>query len=121
MTALRDWNATVRIAEPATAPAAGDPIDGTTLRVGAERQRLALALHDEVAPLLFAMASRAGRALEENAHEPDAQRLLATLRTLSAELRATQEQLRGVIRDCGPEGPDEAVPAATQRDLDAFT
>jgi len=121
MTALRDWASTVRIAGRAIAPAAGDPIDETALRVGAERQRLALALHDDVAPLLFAMASRAGRAIEAHADEPDPQRLLATLRTLADELRATQEQLRAVIRDCGPEDPAEAVPAATQRDLDAFT
>jgi signal transduction histidine kinase len=122
MTALRDWDATVRIAGQATpASAAGDPIDGTALRLGAERQRLALALHDDVAPLLFAMASRADRALEENTDEPDPQRLLATLRTLTEELRATQEQLRGVIRDCGPTDPAEAMPAATQRDVDDFT
>lgn len=127
MTALRDWAATVRILEPVrdTGPdedAAGT-VDGAALRAGAERQRIALDLHDDVAPLLFAMASRVRRALDENegAEEPDAQQLLATLRTLADELQNTQDQLRAVIRNCAPVEPSEAVPTAAQRDIDAFT
>lgn len=125
MTALRDWAATVRILEPVRALDAGgtvhDAVDNTALRAGAERQRIAMDLHDDVAPLLFAMASRAQRALDENTEEPDAQRLLAALRTLVAEVQNTQDQLRAVIRGCAPVAPEEAVPAAAQRDIDAFT
>lgn len=127
MTALRDWAATVRILEPArdvaSAEEAGGTVDGAALRAGAERQRIALDLHDDVAPLLFAMASRVRRALDENenAAEPDAQQLLATLRTLAAEVQNTQDRLRAVIRDCAPVEPAEAVPTAAQRDIDAFT
>ncbi|MDQ2709881.1 MAG: histidine kinase [Actinomycetota bacterium] len=129
MTALRDWAArgdwaaTLRIAEPAPGSAGSEHEHAAhvSLRVGAERQRIALALHDEVAPLLFAMASRVRRTLADNAAEPDGAQLLATLQTLEKELRTTQGQLRGVICECGPVEPVEAVPAATQRDVEAFT
>src|SRR5882757_1830697 len=121
MTALRDWAATVRILEPVRALAPGETVDGATLRAGAERQRIALDLHDDVAPLLFAMASRVRRALDENAEAPDADQLMATLRTLAGEVQNTQEQLRAVIRDCAPAEPAEAVPTAAQRDIEAFT
>lgn len=131
MTALRDWAATVRILEPVRSPdrdvaAAGGPhpsTDVTALRAGAERQRIALDLHDDVAPLLFAMASRVRRALDENedTDEPDARQLLATLRTLATEMQDAQDQLRAVIRNCAPVEPAEAVPTAAQRDIDSFT
>jgi signal transduction histidine kinase len=133
MTALRDWAATVRIlepvrAEPVRALPPGDAVEATgvspvdaALRAGAERQRIALQLHDDVAPLLFAMAGRIRRALDENIEEPDAEQLLATLHTLAGEVQRTQVQLRAVIRDCAPVEPAEAVPAAAQRDIDAFT
>jgi signal transduction histidine kinase len=125
MTALRDWAATVRILEPVRALASGDTaadaVEGAALRAGAERQRIALDLHDDVAPLLFAMASRVRRALDENVDEPDADRLLATLRTLADEVQNTQDRLRAVIRGCAPVEPAEAVPAAAQREIEAFT
>lgn len=129
MTALRDWAATVRILEPVRAvasatEAAADPgatgVDSAALRAGAERQRIALGLHDDVAPVLFAMASRIRRAVDENTQEPDAQQLLDTMRTLAAEVQNAQQQLRAVIRDCAPVEPSEALPAAAQRDIDAF-
>ena len=128
MTALRDWAATVRTAAPlsSVSPAAireqpEEDAGSTARKVGAERQRIALALHDEVAPLLFAMASRVRRVLAEDAVQPDGERLLTTLRTLADELRTTQEQLRSVIRDCAPVQPAEALAMATQRDVEAFT
>jgi signal transduction histidine kinase len=128
MTALRDWAATVRAHEPArilepvrSADTLTDSVDGAALRAGAERQRIALGLHDDVAPLLFAMASRVRRALDENADEPDGERLLVTLRTLADEVQSTQDQLRAVIRDCAPVEPAEGIPAAAQRDIEAFT
>src|SRR5581483_5673118 len=125
MTALRDWAATVRILEPVRTAAPGEAaeqtVDAAALRAGAERQRIALDLHDDVAPLLFAMASRIRRALDENTDEPDSAQLLATLRTLADEVQHTQDSLRAVIRDCAPADPAEAVPAAAQRDVDAFT
>jgi signal transduction histidine kinase len=91
------------------------------LMIGAERQRIALALHDEVVPLLFGMASRVSRALADDHVEHEGARLRATLRTLADELQNTQDRLRGVIRDRVPVAPTEAVPAATQRDIEAFT
>ncbi len=129
MTALRDWTATTRIAAPLSPPTSTPPPapdaapvpDSTAFKVGAERQRIALSLHDEVAPLLFGMASRVRRTLVEESADPDAQRLLDTVRTLAVELRATQERLRSVIRDSAPVDPAEALAMATQRDVEAFT
>ncbi|MGQ0481414.1 MAG: sensor histidine kinase [Pseudonocardia sp.] len=125
MTALRDWTATVRIAAPLFPPTSTNdaaPVpDSTALKVGAERQRIAMALHDEVAPLLFGMASRVRRTLTEESADPDAQRLLDTMRTLADELRAAQDQLRSVIRGAAPVAPAEALATATQRDVEAFT
>jgi signal transduction histidine kinase len=130
MTALRDWTATVRSTDLAAdhtqdgvegAPAAVDPVG---VKIAAERQRIALTLHDDVAPLLFAMATRIGRALGEAPEPPDgtdADPLRATLRLLDQELRTAQDRLRAVIRAGEPVEPAEAVPAATQRDVEAFT
>lgn len=103
------------------APAAA--VDPVGLKIAAERQRIALALHDEVAPLLFAMATRIGRGLGESPDQPagqDAEALRATLSVLDRELRTAQDRLRAVIRSGEPEEPAEAVPAATQRDVEAF-
>jgi signal transduction histidine kinase len=134
MTALRDWTATVRIGTPAppTAPAedpgaadpgaadpgAADP--GAAPSVGAERQRVAMALHDEVGPLLFAMASRVRRALAEDTGGPASEPMRVVLRILATELMVTQDRLRSVIRDCAPTEPAEAFTAATQRDIEAL-
>lgn len=129
MTALRDWAATVRILEPVRALASAgtteETVDVATLRAGAERQRIAMDLHDDVAPLLFAMASRIRRALDENADDrsggPDGQDLLATMRTLADEVQSAQDRLRAVIRGCAPVEPAQALPTAAQRDIEAFT
>lgn len=131
MTALRDWAATVRSIDSATPHAAGCvesappvAVDPVGLKITAERQRLALTLHDDVAPLLFAMASRIGRALAESpeqATDQDVRALRATLGVLDRELRMAQDRLRAVIRVGEPGDPGEALPATTQRDVEAFT
>jgi signal transduction histidine kinase len=120
MTALRDWASQVSPAR------AGETPPGTVkastaraeLQVGAERQRIASELHDEVGPLLFAMSCRARLARELHAADPV--ELLATIEALEVELQEAHRKLRGVISGCAPTEPSETVPVATQRDLDAF-
>ena len=118
MTALRDWASQ---ASPAHATLSGAAMVSTAraeLQVGAERQRIASELHDEVGPLLFAMSCRARLARELHAADPV--ELLATIEALEIELQETHQKLRGVISGCAPSEPSETVPVATQRDLDAF-
>jgi signal transduction histidine kinase len=120
MTALRDW---AEASPPATASVlptarATDPVDPVELRVGAERQRIATALHDEVSQLLFGMAGRAQRAKDLHADDPAT--LLATVGLLAEQLQEAQRRLRGVISGCGPADPADTVPTATQRALDDF-
>lgn len=131
MTALRDWTATVRSAgrpiDHASDDLEGTPtaaVDPVGLKIAAERQRIALELHDEVAPLLFGMATRIGRTLGEAPDQAvgrDGEAVRATLRILDRELRTAQDRLRAVIRSGEPDDPGEAIPAATQRDVEAFT
>ena len=94
-------------------------VDQLRLVRSAERQRIASALHDEVSPLLFALVGRARRAKHVHAGDPAA--LLATIQLLEDQLRQTQDRLREVISSCGPAGPADDVPTATQRDIDDFT
>ena len=107
MTALSDRSTTVRT------------VDHTALRVAAERQRIAGALHDEVSQLLFAMSARARRAYE--LHFDDLGELRNTLAALGDQLQEAQDRLRGVIRDCGPAAAEDGVPATTQRNIDDFS
>lgn len=106
MTALSDRSTAARTVDP------------TALRVTAERQRIASALHDEVSQLLFAMSARARRAYE--LHFDDLGGLRDTVAALSEQLQEAQDRLRGVIRDCGPTAAEDGVPATTQRNLDDF-
>ena len=94
-------------------------MDHADLRVSAERQRIASALHDEVSQLLFAMAGRARRSYELHADDPA--ELHATVRLLTEQLQEAQDRLRGVIRACGPTAAEDGVPATTQRNLDDFS
>ncbi|WP_028933900.1 sensor histidine kinase [Pseudonocardia spinosispora] len=116
----------------AAAPATASPVSNVArsagqlaadghieLRVSAERQRIATALHDDVSQLLFAMTGRARRAQELHADDPA--ELLATVRLLADQLQEAQQRLRGVISGCGPTEATDTVPTATQRDLDDFT
>jgi signal transduction histidine kinase len=106
---------------PAEAGGVGEAgeVDCVGLKVSAERQRIASALHDDVSQLLFAMAARARRAHELHADDPV--ELRTTVRLLADQLQEAQERLRGVIRACGPVSATDTVPAAAQRDLDDFT
>lgn len=65
------------------------------------------------------MTGRARRAQQVAADDPEA--LLATIRLLEQQLQEVQNRLREVITSCGPAVPIEAVPSATQRDLEDFT
>lgn len=127
MEALRNRSTTVRTVDRAALvrltgtfeqPEAGE-VDRIGLKVSAERQRIASALHDDVSQLLFAMAARARRAHELHANDPA--ELYATVGLLADHLQEAQERLRDVIRACGPASAADTVPAAAQRDLDDFT
>jgi signal transduction histidine kinase len=121
MTALRDWAEHARRdARYGTASTWDAPPDADQIRLllSAERQRVASALHDEVSPLLFGMTSHAGATLDRNARDPD--ELLAVIGHLAEQLRLTQDRLRAVITSCGPRSAEDALPVATQRDLDDF-
>jgi signal transduction histidine kinase len=87
--------------------------------VSAERQRIAGALHDDVSQLIFGMIGRAKRAAE--LHPEDATELLNAVHVLIEQLQQTQDRLRAVIARSGPADPIEALPAATQRELDDFS
>lgn len=100
-------------------PAPTGEVDQVTLKVRAERQRIASALHDEVSQLLFAMSARARRSRELDRDDPDA--LHTTVGALADQLQEAQDRLRAVIRACGPAAAADTVPVATQRDLDDFT
>ncbi|MBO0871886.1 MAG: hypothetical protein J2P19_00690 [Pseudonocardia sp.] len=106
-------------ADPRFVVAEAAAVDHIGLKVTAERQRIASALHDDVSQLLFAMAARARRAHELHADDPA--ELYATVGLLADQLQEAQERLRDVIRACGPTSAADTVPAAAQRDLDDFT
>lgn len=95
------------------APAAG------AVRVAAERQRIAGSLHDDVAPLLFAVAASAQRA--RTLHADDPEELCRTLDRINAQVLEASDRLRHILRSCTPAQPDEGVPSAAQRDLDDLT
>lgn len=85
-------------------------------QVSAERQRIAGALHDEVGPLLFAIAAGTQRARALHPGDPAA--LLATITRVEQQVLAASDRLRAILRSASPGDPVEAVPAAAQRDLD---
>lgn len=120
MTALRDWTEPAR--QPSGVRAAPERTaapDRVQLVRGAERQRLASALHDEVSPLLFAMGGGVRQALELVAADPAAVR--GVLIRLGEQLELAQQRLRDVIASRSPSDPLDSVPVATQRDIDDFT
>ena len=89
------------------------------LRLLAERQRIAGALHDEIGQLLFAVASTAQRAQQSPAiDEPE---LRTAMATIEEQVHAASAQLRILLRSLSPAEPAEAVPTAAQRDLDDLT
>ncbi|WP_037068960.1 sensor histidine kinase [Pseudonocardia acaciae] len=142
MTALRDRSTTARTVDRALAQLTGalkhggfgtsatterrgrrrrrtTEIDHVDLKVSAERQRIAGALHDDVSQLLFAMAARARRA--HDLHPDDPAELREALRLIAEQLQEAQQRVRGVISACGPTSASDTVPTAAQRDLDDFT
>lgn len=89
--------------------------DAERRRAGAERQNLAGALHDEIGPLLFAIAAgtRRARSLDSG----DAVELRRTLDTISDQVLAASDRMREILASAAPADPVEAVPAAIERDL----
>jgi signal transduction histidine kinase len=87
------------------------------LRVSEERQRLAGALHDEVAQLLFSINIAARRALELGADGEQAD----VIHRLQREAQEASDRLREVLAELAPSSPLETVPAAAQQDVDAFS
>jgi signal transduction histidine kinase len=90
-----------------------------TLRVAAERQRIAGLLHDDVSSLLFAMAAGVQRA--EALHADDVDELRSALSRVGEQVLEVSDRLRDVLRSCTPVEPVEGVPAAAQRDLEDLT
>ncbi|ALE84499.1 sensor histidine kinase [Pseudonocardia sp. HH130629-09] len=93
---------------------APDP-ESETRRAGAARQHLAGALHDEIGPLLFAIAAGTQRA--RALHGDDAAELRRTLDTISDQVLAASDRMREILAAAAPADPAEAVPAAIERDL----
>jgi Signal transduction histidine kinase len=102
-----------RVTEPAVEQAT------VTLKVAAERQRIAGLIHDDVSSLLFAMAAGVQRA--EALHSDDVDEMRAALARVSEQVVEVSDRLRAVLRSCTPAEPTEGVPTSAQRDLDDFT
>ena len=122
MSALRSRSGGTRVLDRTLAQVTDAPeheTDRVTLKVRAERQRIASLLHDDVSQLLFAMTARARRAQELDADDPAA--LRHTIAVLADQLQQAQDRLREVMRACGPASATDTVPVAAQRDLDDFT
>ena len=102
------WRHSGRVAEPT--------VDQTELRVAAERQRIAGALHDDVSSALFAIAANVERA--QSLHGDDVDELRRALARVGELATDASDKLRAVLRSCTPVEPAEGVPAAAQRDLD---
>lgn len=90
-----------------------------TLKVAAERQRIAGLIHDDVSSLLFSMAAGLQRA--EAIHTDDIDEMRAALARVSEQVVEVSDRLRAVLRSCTPVEPTEGVPTSAQRDLDDFT
>jgi len=91
--------------------------DHARLKVSEERQRLAGALHDEVAQLLFSINTAARRALELGAEGEQAD----VIHGIQREAQGASARLREVLAQLAPTSPLETVPAAAQQDVDAFS
>ena len=105
------WRHGNRVLEPAV-----DPVE---VRVAAERQRIASALHDDVSSALFAIAAGVQRA--QALGTDDVAELRRTLDRIGDQVLDASDRLRAVLRSCTPAEPSDGVPAAAQRDLDDLT
>jgi signal transduction histidine kinase len=101
-----------------TRPTVEQAVDQADLRVAAERQRIAGALHDDVSSVLFAVAAGVQRA--QTLHAGDAAALQAALARVGEQVLDASDRLRAVLRSCTPVDAGEGVPVSAQRDLDEF-
>jgi signal transduction histidine kinase len=88
------------------------------LSAQAERQRIALQLHDTLGQLLFGIGLAARRAQAGSATSAD---LLASLEDIEAGASRAASQLREALRALAPATPDEALATAMRMDAEAFT
>lgn len=106
------------IRTPGSAALAEPPLlvdeQAVSLRVAAERQRIAGLLHDDVSSLLFAIAAGVQRAGVCD----DVAALRGALSRIGDQVLEASDRLREVLRTCTPVEPAEGVPAGVQRDLD---
>ncbi|WP_168172345.1 sensor histidine kinase [Pseudonocardia sp. EC080610-09] len=84
-------------------------------QAGAERQHLAGALHDQIGPLLFAIAAGTQRA--RALHGDDVVELHRTLERISEQVLEASDRMRDILAGSAPADPGEAVPSAIDRDL----
>lgn len=108
----------VRSGHPHRSLRSRPPVDDAALRVAAERQRIGGRLHDEVSPLLFAIASGVQRA--ELRPDSDAAELREALRRAGDQVAEAAERIRALLRDCSPAVALDGVPAAAHRDVQDF-
>jgi signal transduction histidine kinase len=91
---------------------------GQQLSAQAERQRIALELHDTLGQLLFGIGLTARRA---QAGANDRADLLASLENIEAGASRAASQLREVLRAMAPATHEAALAAAIRTDTAAFT
>ena len=88
------------------------------LSAQAERQRIALELHDSLGQLLFGIGLAARRA-QSGANTPAD--LLASLAEIEVGASRAATQLRDALREMAPSTPQEALATAIRMDAAAFT
>jgi signal transduction histidine kinase len=87
-------------------------------RVDAERQTLAGALHDEIGPLLFAIAASTQRA--QSLYREDVGELCRTVDDVAKRVHAASDRLRELLAAAAPVDAADAVPTAVERDVTDF-
>ncbi|TCK26818.1 sensor histidine kinase [Pseudonocardia endophytica] len=105
---------------PSLRRASGKRGDDTEIRrrVDAERQTLAGALHDEIGPLLFAIAASTQRA--QALYREDVGELCRTVDDVANRVHAASDRLRELLAAAAPVDADDAVPTAVERDVADF-
>lgn len=90
----------------------------TTTAITAERQRIAIALHDSVGALLFGIAAEV-RDLQVDADAPPA--LVAKLREVEARVAETAAAFRESLAVLDDVTPDQSLTATLRADCEAFS